>query len=233
VELTVLRAPDGEPPTADPALAAFFERAAGSSKGRVRSPKFPVLSALEGPDTAVVVGDASVPPLGAPHLRGAAFVFSGRYAAPYFDDGERQEFVALARGITDALGGSYAGLYARCAAGTSHHLGSWFRGPNARGTVASLLYFMGTFADPADLRSALLVPPGASGIDSAFAFKNIVAATQSLKKARAVTLLGPEYGAIAGTDDQPSTLTFPFRDSNRASRASHGIARELGIGDGL
>jgi hypothetical protein len=159
-------------------------------------------------------------------------VFSGRYVAPYFDDAERQEFVALARGVTDALGGSYAGLYARCAAGTSHHLGSWFRGPNARGAVASLLYFMGTFSEPADVRTALLMPPGAGGIDREFAFKNVIAATQSLKKARAVTLLSADLGAISGTDDQTSTLTFPFRDSNRASRASHGIARELGIGDG-
>jgi hypothetical protein len=35
---------------------------------------------------------------------------------------------------------------------------------------------------------------------------------------------------IAGDDDKPSTITFPFRDANRADRASRGIARELDIG---
>lgn len=232
VELTVLRAPETEPVVTDPAIAAFVERAPGSAKGRVRAPNTPTLSALEGPDTEVVVRDANVPALGAPLLRGAEFVFSGRYVGPYFDDASRPEFVTLARGLTDALGGAHAALYARCAAGTSHHLGSWFRGPSPAGAVASLLYFMGTFSDPADLRSALLVPPGAGSVDRAFAFRNVVAATHSLKKARAVTLLGPELGAISGSDDQSATLTFPFRDSNRASRASHSIARELGIGDG-
>ena len=232
VELNVLRAPSGEPPSSDPALARFFERAPGSARGHVRSPNFPALSALEGPDTEVVVSDSNVPVIGAPHLRGATFAFSGRYVAPYFDDASRAEFIALARGVTDALGGTHAALYARCASGTSPHLGSWFRGPNAGGALASLLYFVGVFSDPPDLRTALLVPPGASGVDRGFSFKNVLAATQSLKKARAVTLLAPELGALSGTDDQASTLTFPFRDSNRASRASHGIARELGIGDG-
>jgi hypothetical protein len=36
---------------------------------------------------------------------------------------------------------------------------------------------------------------------------------------------------IAGLDGQPSTVSFPPRDPNRASRASHAIARDLGIGE--
>jgi serine/threonine-protein kinase len=232
VELTLLRAP-GKPPLADsPELASFFDQSGGAQKLRVRTPKAPVLSAEEGPDTVVAMTEANVPPLGAPEQRGVQFVFSGRYVVPYFTDTERPDFLHLARELSDALAADYGALYARCAAGTSHHLGSWFRGPTPAGTVTSLLYFLGTFSEPADVRASLLVPPGAGSADRAFAFRNVSAAAAGIKKARVVTLVSGEIGALAGADDQVSILTFPFRDSNRASRASHSIARELGIGDG-
>jgi hypothetical protein len=232
VELTLLRAA-GQPPLTDsPALASFFDQSAGPDKLRVRSAAAPVLSAEDGPDTVVAMTAANVPPMGAPEERGVAFVFSGRYVVPYFTDTERADYLHLARGLSDALSADHGALYARCAAGTSHHLGSWFRGPNPAGAVTSLLYFLGTFSEPADVRASLLVPPGAGSADRAFAFRNVGAAAAGIKKARAVTLLSGEFGALAGADDQVSTLTFPFRDGNRASRASHTIARELGIGDG-
>jgi hypothetical protein len=234
VELTVLREPGKPSLVNDPALASFFTLDADAAKhtALVHASVAPVLTSLEGPDTKATFAESNVPPLGAPDVRGLQIVFGGRYAVPFFTDNQRAEYVNLARSITDALGAEYAALYARCADGTAHHVGSWFRGPNPGGALAALLYFMGTFGEPADVRQALLLPPGAGSVDRAFAFKNVSAATEGVNKTRAVTLVSPELGALSGTDGQLSTLTFPFRDSNRASRASRGVARALGIGDG-
>jgi hypothetical protein len=158
-------------------------------------------------------------------------VLTGRYVNAYFDEAARVTLVRFALALSDALHAEYAALYARCAAGRAHHLGSFFRGATPGGAVASLLYFMGTFGDVPDVRRSLLAPAGSTAEDSVFAFQNIVKAAAPLKKTRVMAMVGAEGGMIAGLDNQPSTVSFPPRDPNRASRASHRIADELGLGE--
>ena len=229
VELWALRAADRGSPTTDPALAEFVASDGPASRGRVTWRGAPALVGIEGPETRVDILDADVKGASRPAYRGVRVVFGGRFVAPYFDDVPRRDYVRLVRALTDALSIDYAALYARCADGDAHHVGSWFRGPTPGGAVTALLYFMGAFGEHPELRTSLLAPAGATERDLGYAFENVANASGSLKKARIMTMLGPELGMIAGLDGQVSTVAFPFRDANRASRAAHAIARELGI----
>jgi hypothetical protein len=109
-------------------------------------------------------------------------------------------------------------------------VGSWFRGPTAAAAAGALTFFMGAFGEPPALRRTLLVPEGATAVRLDFAWEGVRRATAPLKKARIMALVGAEGGMIAGTDTSPSTISFPYRDANRATRAALGIARELGFG---
>lgn len=215
VELWALRAATLPDPSQDPALARFVGSNPGEEAPQIVWDGAPTLRAQRGPGTSVDIRAANLPEEGAPRFRGLRLVFDGHYVIPYFDEAPRAEYLKLARALTDAIGADHAALYARCAAGTSHHVGSWFRGPSPGGAARALLFFMGTFADHPDV-----------------AFESLGRATAALKKERVMTLLSSDGGMIAGLDGQVSTIAFPFRDSNRASRASHVIARELGIGEG-
>jgi hypothetical protein len=227
VELWLLRAAERGALLGDPAFAEFVTPETPAARGRVAWQGAPTLTALEGEGTTVTVIAADVAT--APAYVGARVVFSGRLAVPYFDDAPRRDYVRLALAMSDALGIEYAALYARCASGDAHHVGAWFRGPTPGGAVTALLYNMGAFGEHPELRSSLLARAGATGRDLGYAFENVANATKPLKKARVMTMLGPELGMIAGLDGKVSTVTFPFRDANRASRATHAIARELGI----
>jgi hypothetical protein len=229
VELWALRGKEKPSPATDPALAEFLTGETPSARGRITWQGAPTLVALEGEDTTVTVTEANVPEASTPLYRGARVVFTGHFVGPYFEDAPRRDYVRLVRSLTDALGADYAALYARCADGDAHQLGSWFRGPTPGGSVTALLYFMGAFGQHPDLRKSLLTPPGAARPDLGYAFQSVSNAAFALKKARVMTMLASEAGMIAGLDGHVSTITFPFRDSNRATRAGHSIARELGI----
>ncbi len=229
VDLDVLTSKDGPSPAASPRIAEFV--GPGPGKRRVVFAEAPSLASADGPDTEARVVEANLPDSGPLLFRGVRLELAGRYVIPYFHETERAEVLRLARAFSDAIGAEYTALYARCAGGSSHHLGSFFRGPTPGGAVAALLYAMGVPGDHPDVRMSLLAPEGASAVDPAFAFRNVENATSALKKVRIMTMLGAEGGMIAGLDGQSSTITFPFRDSNRASRASREIARDLGIGE--
>jgi hypothetical protein len=89
-----------------------------------------------------------------------------------------------------------------------------------------LVYFMASFSEvpvlDADLRG---VGPGAAELGHPF--EAIGAAAGELDRAAAATLIGRELGMISGRPNRPVRLTFPFRDANRASRASVQAARAL------
>jgi serine/threonine-protein kinase len=229
VELSLLSSKDSPDLVSAPALSSFVSAARGP--GRIVWPQAGSVANLDGPDTAATVTAANVPETGEPDFKGLRLVLTGRYVGAYFDEEARVTMVRFALALTDALHAQYAALYARCAAGRAHHLGSFFRGPTPGGAVTSLLYFIGTFGDVPDVRRSVLVRAGASADDPVFAFQNIRKAAAPLKKTRIMTMVGAEGGMISGLDDQPSTLSFPPRDPNRAARASHRIAQELGIGE--
>jgi hypothetical protein len=229
VELSLLSNKDSPDPISDPALATFVSNSAG--RGRIVWSQAGVLANLEGQDTGATVTAANLPATGAPSFKGLRIVLTGRYVSAYFDEAARVTLVRFALALSEALHSEYAALYARCAGGRAHHLGSLFRGTTPGGAVASLLYFMGTFGDVPDVRRSLLSPAEGAPEDSAFAFQNVLKAAAPLKKTRVMAMVGAEGGMIAGLDNQPSTVSFPPRDPNRASRASHRIADELGLGE--
>jgi hypothetical protein len=230
VELLLLTREMHPMPASHPALEAFFAREPGHAERRMVWPATPDLKAKTGPETGVTIQDVSLPNPRTPRWGGVRATFAGRYVTPFFQQKERAEYIRLASGLTDALGAEYVGLYARCAHRESHHLGAWFYGPSPGGAATALLYFMGTYADVPHVKPSELHPEGAGAVDRIFSIERLANATAALDKRGVSTLLGPHGGMIAGEDDKPSTITFPFRDSNRADRASRGIARELAIG---
>jgi serine/threonine-protein kinase len=229
VELSLLTSKDGPDPISNAALPTFVS--AGTGHGRIVWSQAGSIASLDGPGTEASVAAANMPTTGAPVFKGLRLVLTGRYVGVYFDEEARVALVRFALSFSDALHAEYAALYARCAAGRAHHLGSFFRGPSPGGAVASLLYFIGAFGDVPDVRRSLLSPTGGADGDPAFAFQSVVRASAPLKKNRIMAMVGAEGGMISGLDGQPSTLSFPPRDPNRAARASHRIAQELGIGE--
>ena len=139
VELSLLRR--GEPDVVfDPGLLAFIERAPGRLVGRFVWAGAREISSLEGPGTEVEVVDAGAV---GKNMRGASLLFKGRYVSPYFSAERRAAFVRTASAIAERLAATYVGLEARCAHLGTRALGAWFRGPDAPGTAAALVWFMG------------------------------------------------------------------------------------------
>ena len=62
-----------------------------------------------------------------------------------------------------------------------------------------------------------------------FAFERLSDATRKLDRSRSGEIVGPHGGMIGGAPGS-SSLTFPFRDADRAARASRELARALEIG---
>ena len=178
----------------------------------------------------VEVADATLPSPAKQPRPGLRFTFDGSYVTAYFREEERPPWQRAALGMAKRLGATHGGLYARCAAGSAHHLGSWFFGPAPDGAAAALLYFMGTYADVPHVRRALLEPDGSAGLDRGFAFEQLGSAASKLDRPRLGVILSPHGGMIGGGPGS-SFLTFPFRDADRAARASRDLARALDLAE--
>ncbi len=226
VELVLLRDGSSAELTFDPGLSPFISRRPGQLSGKFVWASAEDIAGAEGPSTVVTVADASIPNPETPKHRGVRLTFAGRYVAPYFRDDGRKSFIRVAAALAERLGATHGALYARCAESSSHYLGAWFRGPGAGGASASLVYWMGAFADPPQLRAAVLAAD--AGADPIL--DRVEQAGAELTKARVAKLIGSDGGMIAGRPDGPHTLTFPFKDGNRAARASLELARELNVG---
>jgi|RhiMethySRZTD1v2_1073278.scaffolds.fasta_scaffold11777_7 hypothetical protein len=223
-ELMLLRPAGGERFVTERDLAGVVD----PSAGRLVWKETPLLAAISGGHVAV--SDASLVGGGRPTRPGLRLSFEGSpYVTAYFREEERSEWIRTASALAKQLGATQGALYARCAAGDAHHLGSWFLGTGADGAAAALLYFMGTYADVPHLAPALLGPDGGAVLDRAFAFERIGGATQGLDRGRLAVALSPHGGMIKGSTQGPFELTFPFRDADRAARASRDLARALKI----
>ena len=223
VDLALLRAGDTPPLELDPALDAFVLLSPGQASGSFVWDGAQELASLHGPMTHVTVTDASLPAAGKARFRGVTLTFTGRYVTPYFTHGKRGSYLKTADAMATRLGARYAALYAHCAGDTTHHIGSWFRGPDPGGAAAALVYFIGTYAPGSQVRHAVLAPHGK--LDRAGALERIARATRHLDKRRVATLLGDSGGSIAGRPDGPATLVFPFSEANRAERGSEAIVK--------
>lgn len=189
----------------------------------------PDLRALEGSDTGVRVAAEQVEGKSGTRAEGVRLTFSGRLVDAYFDPEQRVRFFHVATALSERLEASHAGLVARCEGGTTHHLGSWFRGESAAEATSALLYFIGLYAEPPHLADPFLRPLGGEP-DRGYAFSAIREATRPLDQRAVAALLGNSGGMITGAGSGASVITFPFTDGNRASRASREVARTVHLG---
>lgn len=162
---------------------------------------------------------------------GLTVTFSGSYVESYFDELTRPKFYHLAHSMAGALDAQYAALYARCSHDQIHALGSWFRGESAPGAATSLLYFLGTYAQPFHIFRRHLVPPDEVNLDRTFSFNAITKGTAHVDRAALSTLVGSEGGMATSDGEDAVIISFPFRDANRASRVSRTLARVTSMGD--
>ncbi len=207
-------------------MAEFIE--ANKPRPRVIWPQAPALSALTGPETRVVVQESDLAAAGIQPRRSLVLTFQGTYINPYFERKQRIQYLMLANALAQRLGATHGALYARCKGGTNHHIGTWFLGPSPNEALGSLIYFMGTYADSPHVSSAVL--GDAAVLDRAQLFEGIRLASARAPRSEIGRWLGAQGGMIAGPAEGPSRVTFPFKDANRASRASREIARLLEIG---
>src|SRR5688572_6238055 len=212
-----------------PALAAFFEAPAAPAGSRYIWPGEPELATTPTSEDRVLVREEILSGATPPEHSGVRITFGGALVDAYFRPTTRAAYFHLATALTDALGASEAALYARCADGSSHHLGSWFRGRDHNEAVTALIYSLGTFADPPHLGAAFLRPLG-SDVDRAYAFATISRVASAIDRPLLANLVGREGGMVMGRPGEVVTLTFPFDDGNRASRLSREIARLTEIG---
>jgi hypothetical protein len=220
VELVLLRPESAE------TFAPSRDLAGAVEQNRFVWKQAPELSAIS--PGRVEVDDASLSAPGQTPRPGLRLTFDGSYVTAYFREEERPPWISAATALAKQLRATHGGLYARCAAGNGHHLGSWFLGPGPDGAAASLLYFMGTYADVPHVGRALLEPDGSSELNRGYAFEQLANASRTLDRSRLGVILSPHGGMIGGSTGS-SYLTFPFRDADRAARASRDLARTLGI----
>jgi len=231
VEYMAFRVQEGAAPLhQSPALATYFEAPSSPTGSRYVWREEPELATTPTSEDRVLVRPEVITGSTPPGYQGVRVTFFGALVDAYFRPTTRGAYFHLASALTDTLGATHAALYARCADGATHHLGSWFRGHSHEDAVASLLYTLGTFADPPHLAEPYLRPLGAAELDRAFAFASIARVTSALDRPLVASLMGREGGMVMGRPGEAVTLTFPFEDGNRASRSSREIARLTNIG---
>jgi hypothetical protein len=230
VELVLLRRAGGAPLVSSPALDQFLtKRPDTAAPTRVVSwSGARSLLAAKRFDAEVSVRPVS--DLGSEHLAGVSLEFSGPYVMPYFSEAERADYFMLADALSETLQVTDGALFAHCAGPGGHHIGTWFLGATPGAAVASLVYFMAFFSETPVLKSDLL-GVGNAPAQRGRAFDSITTAAASLDRSAAAALIGAELGMISGRPKQPTRLTFPFRDANRATRASLAAARALRLAE--
>ncbi len=232
VDAFVLKRGATEPLDTNPALSFFVKNPADPNGTSFIWRDEPALVALASSDTRVVVTRELIQGESAERIPGVRLTFEGLLTDPYFDPDKRRSYFHIVNSLTDALGGTHAGLFARCVDGTTHHVGSWFRGNTPGDAATSLVYMLGTYSSPPHLADPFLHPPTKTDIDRAHAFLSIQDAESKLDQRAIATILGRNNGMISGPAGGPYIITFAFTDSNRGARASRDLARATSIGSG-
>lgn len=222
VELALVRAPPDAP---WPSIAPFVAIPSTPDEGRVVWSGSPELAKMEALGTRVALRDQAFPEV-VPQFQQRRLTFYGEYVAVYFRERDRIKLVRLAHAVAEKHSATLGALYARCAEGTAHHMGSWFLGSSPGAAATSLLYFMGAHAEPPQLPRKLLSAVEDDAVDPAFALESLLDSSRRLKKEEVASLIGGQDGMVAGPAHF-TTLSFPFVDSDRALRASHAVASSL------
>lgn len=229
VEIALLARGASEPIDTHSALSRFVEDPRAITGSRFIWKDEPGLAPLETTDT-VVVTRRTVLGDGDSRIWGVTLAFGGSLVDAYFKEEERGRYFHIAAALSEALGATHVAVYARCFDRPVHALGAWFRGPDTAKAISSLVYFMGTYAQPPHLAKPYYQRPGEQEMDRLYALSSIESKTAPITRAELATLLGKEGGMATGRDGEGVIIAFPFGDGNRASRASRGIAKVAGLG---
>jgi hypothetical protein len=208
------------------ALKSYFRAIPGGVAYRVAWGEEPQLSGLEGADTlAQFVAEPLVGVL--PQTRsGIRIVFSGQYVSTYFDPSNRQSFARLSAALYESTFANYGALYARCATGRTHHLGSWFRGTDWAKVSTSMVASMGLYAETPHLNG---VGFAEDPLEQRRALSKWFEAARKLERERVKLLLAEDGGMLAASPGKWAAFSFPFTDGNRATRASARFTKALGL----
>jgi hypothetical protein len=230
VEIALLRVGAQKRLDTDPKLYAFVESPGAPTGSPFIWPEEPGLAAVATSDSVVRV-QRQVIKDGKNSAEGVTLSFGGSLVDPYFREADRGRYYHIAHNLSETLEATHAAIFARCEDDDSHALGGWFRGQDAGGAAASLLYFMGTYAKPLHLAERFYSRPEDQGMHRPFAWDNIITATRPIDRAALATLVGTEGGMATGKPGEAVVITYPFRDGNRASRTSRSLARVVSLAE--
>lgn len=229
VELQLL-APSPAPLGRSPSLSHLVVTDSETGRTRWIWPGAPALVALGRTSGNIELVDESYATKHAEPLEGLRFSMHKSYVDAFFREEQRGPFLGVAHAAAEELGARYAALYARCDSGKTHHMGTWFQGPSVAGASAALIYFMGTYASVSHVSLEKLGEADGPALDRPAVLQALEEAAARLTRNDVRTVIGEHGGMIAGRDPNPISLSFPFSDGNRASRASHALARAIGVG---
>jgi len=227
VEMLLLSAVPTLEPTSSKLDGFFAEATTASPMRRLTWPEDAELSALESPDTFVVISSEPLVDILAGTKSGIRITLSGKFVAKYFDELGRTRMQRLAAALFEATGSSYGALYARCAATTNHQVGSWFRAKDLPSSVLALVAAMGLYAEVSHVNGA--DPRTNSPLEQRRIWDTLLERAPRLDRQKITLALAEDGGMIAARPGQWLTITFPFQDSNRATRASLRIAKQFGV----
>ncbi|WP_437952701.1 protein kinase [Sorangium sp. So ce296] len=145
---------------AAPALGADAPPLSAASLGDITAGRR-LTPALDAALSRVTDGTVTVKEGSPPSSRAFSHItvtFGDGYGRAFFDAQVRPRFIAVAERLYQAAGAELGALYARCAALEVADLGVWFRGRDASGAAAALLYHMEIRAEPAPSAFAALAP---------------------------------------------------------------------------
>jgi serine/threonine-protein kinase len=209
------------------ALASFFGDTKYAGAKRVIWEEEPDLRDATGPSTMVQVLADPLAQVFPRARSGVRILLTGKYVSFYFDEGRRLKLARLASALYEAVSANVGALYARCADGRTNHLGSWFRGADLGGVGLALVGTMGLGAEVPHLAEAGLVE---DPLVYRRALSHLADRTRGFDRNRLTLLLADDGGMLAVRPGAWATITFPFSDGNRSTRASLRLAESVGLG---
>lgn len=148
--------------------------------------------------------------------------FEGGYLHPFMQAEGRDRFVALADQLADASGATHAALFARCAHSNTRDIGAYFRGRDAGGAAASLLFAQGLFSEPPIVDKAKLGGDTSALAALARATDGIeLPLLEELIRDNGGRVMTPETGGVRGVG-----LTFALGGPTRAQQAARALAKQ-------
>jgi serine/threonine-protein kinase len=200
------------------ALAALVD------KGKLVASADETIAAVSDGSAEIVDGFSDEQAPRSPGWSGVTLRLREGYARTFFEAENRQRFVSLGDRLADAVGADAGALYARCAHLRTHDIGAWFRGADAPGAVAAMVYQIGLFSDGGAVdRGAIATLRGAGG--------ELDGLRRAAGEVEGISGLVTAQGATLSTAHGVS-FVFPLPAPTRAFAATKAVARKMKVGAG-